>query len=334
MNVLFIGGSGVISSACSELALNDPNINLYWFNRGRTKTNLAGNPTILKGDIRDKNQIKSVLADKTFDVVVNWIAFTPEHVYQDFEVFNGRVGQYIFISSASAYQTPASSFPITEETPLENPFWRYSRDKAACEQWLMSHYQQDKFPVTIVRPSHTYSRQMLPITGDYTTLNRMLQHKRVIIHDHGESIWVLTHHRDFAKGFNGLLGCEKAIGEIFHITSNELLSWNQIYQYIARAACVELNAVYIPSELIDVYDPEIGAGLLGDKSCSMIPDNSKIKRFVPQFRATIPFSKGAKEIVEYYLEHPELQVIDEKYDHLTDKLISDWESFLSHRRSL
>ncbi|MDZ7722463.1 MAG: NAD-dependent epimerase/dehydratase family protein [candidate division KSB1 bacterium] len=323
----------MISSACSELALKNPDIELYWFNRGETEIDLKPAPHLLTGDIRNRNQVESIVKAHTFDVVVNWIAFTPQHVKQDYEVFGGRVGQYIFISSASAYQTPAMQFPITEDTPLDNPFWQYSRNKADCERFLNRRCEQNKFPVTIVRPSHTYNRKMLPIIGKYTTFARMLQNKKVFIHDRGESVWILTHHKDFAKGFNGLLGLEPAVGETVHITSDELLSWNQIYQTIAEAADVDLNGVYLPSHLINAYDSELGAGLLGDKSCSMIPDNSKIKSLVPGFGAEIPFAQGAREIVDYYLNTPQAQVLDEQFDSLTDKMISEWEAFLNIKRS-
>ncbi len=233
MKVLFIGGTGVISSACSELALA-LGIELYLLNRGRSVRPTPEGAHVLSADVRDRAQAEAVLAGHSFDAVVDWVAFTPEHVAADIELFRGRTGQYVFISSASAYQKPLSSLPITESTPLDNPYWEYSRNKIACEERLVGAYRAEKFPFTIVRPSHTYDRTMLPVTGRYTAIARMRRGKPAIVHGDGTSTWVLTHHRDFAKGFVPLLGNARAIGEAFHITSDELLTWNQIYTILAR----------------------------------------------------------------------------------------------------
>jgi nucleoside-diphosphate-sugar epimerase len=240
----------------------------------------------------------------------------------------GRVGQYIFISSASAYQKPPTSLPVTESTPLHNPFWEYSRNKIACEQRLMRAYVEQGFPVTIVRPSHTYDRTMVPISGRYTILNRMLQGRKVLVHGDGTSLWTLTHHKDFAVGFTGLLGEQRAIGEAYHITSDEWLSWNQIYTFLAKAAGVEPKLVHVPSEFIAAFDPEWGAGLLGDKAHSAIFDNSKIKKLVPEFSARIPFSQGAREIIDWYTQDESRQVIDERLDRTMDRVIEAYESAL------
>jgi nucleoside-diphosphate-sugar epimerase len=261
-----------------------------------------------------------------FDVVVNWIAFTPEHIETDLALFQGRTRQYVFISSASAYQTPPVNLPVTESTPLDNPYWAYSRDKIACEERLMQAYREEKFPITIVRPSHTYDQTVLPMEGRYTVVNRMRQGKKVIVHGDGTSLWVLTHHRDFAKGFAGLLGNNRAIGEVFHITSDELLTWNQIFETVGRAAGTEARMVHIPSDFIARFDPEWGAGLLGDKSHSMIFDNTKIKRVVPDFAATTPFARGAEEIMAWYDADPSRQVVDGELDQLMDKIIDAYES--------
>lgn len=317
MKVLFIGGTGIISSACSELAVAK-GITLYHLNRGRSHRKIAGVKQIT-GDIRDKKEIQNILERYTFDVVVNWICFTPEHLRTDLEVFRGKTGQYIFISSASAYQKPPQQLPITEETPLENPFWQYSRDKIACEKILMDEYQRNKFPATIVRPSHTYDQTLLPFDWGYTVLDRIKKEKPVIIHGDGTSLWTLTHHRDFAKGFVGLLGNQKAIGEAFHITSDELLPWNNIYDLIARELGVSLKAVHIPSDYIAKIDPRMEGSLLGDKAHSMIFDNSKIKRFVPDYQAKIKFAEGVKEIINWYENHPDWR----KVDPATDKLIEE-----------
>ena len=325
MKVLFIGGTGVISSACSRLAVNR-GIDLYLFNRGQTSRPMPDGVRILQGDIHDRASAERALGDATFDVVANWISFTPEHVEADIDLFRDRTGQYVFISSASAYQKPLSSLPITESTPLHNPFWAYSRAKMACEQRLMRAYREDQFPVTIVRPSHTYDRTMVPLLGQYTDIDRMRKGKKVIVHGDGTSLWVLTHHEDFAKGFVGLLGNHRAIGHAFHITSDELLTWNQIYAILARAAGVEPQIVHVPSDVIAAFDPEIGAGLLGDKAHSVIFDNNKIKRLVPDFAATIPFSQGAREIVAWFDADPTQQVVDKQTSQLIDTIIAVYEA--------
>ncbi len=330
MKVLFIGGTGIISSACSQLAV-ERGIELYLFNRGESKRPMPDGARILRGDIRDVESTRNALAGHEFDVVVDWIAYTPDQVQRDLELFRGHTGQYIFISSASAYQTPPATLPVTESTPLDNPFWSYSRDKIACETRLVQAYRDIKFPMTIVRPSHTYDRTMLPLHGGYTMIDRMRKGKKVVVHGDGTSLWVLTHHRDFAKGFVGLLGSAHAIGDSFHITSDEILTWNQIYEILARAAGVEPHLVHIPSECIDAFDPEWGADLLGDKAHSMIFDNTKIKRVVPGFSATIPFSQGAKEILEWHAADSARQVVDAKLDRLLDHLIAAYESILPRK---
>ena len=260
--------------------------------------------------------------------MVNWVAFTPEHAETDLELFGGRTQQYIFISSASAYQTPPVNLPIVESTPLSNPYWQYSRNKIACEERLVRAYRDEGFPITIVRPSHTYDRTLLPMDGGYTVVNRMRQGKKVIVHGDGTSLWVLTHHRDFAKGFVGLLGNPHAIGETFHITSDELLTWNQIFETVAHAAGADPKVIHVPSEMMAAYDPSWGAGLLGDKAHSMIFDNAKVKRLVPDYVATIPFVRGAEEMMVWYDADPNRQVVDEKLDRLMDEIIAAQEAAL------
>lgn len=326
MKVLFIGGTGIISSACGDLAVAR-GMDLYLLNRGQTtKRPFPPSATLLQADINDRAAVTAVLANHTFDVVVDFIAFTPEHVERDLALFRGRVGQYIFISSASAYQTPPSSLPITESTPLDNPFWEYSRNKIGCELRLQQAYREEKFPVTIVRPSHTYDATLFPWSNGYTILHRMRQGQPVIVHGDGTSLWTLTHHRDFAKGLVGLLGNSRAIGDTFHITSDEWLTWNQIFRQVATAAGVEPHLVHIPSTTIAHVDPDWGAGLLGDKAHSMIFDNSKIKRLVPDFVATIPFAQGAREIVAWYDADPARQVVDESFSRQQDALIAAFRS--------
>ncbi len=324
MNVLFIGGTGVISSACTQLAV-EQGIQLTLLNRGRTQRPIPRGVEVLHGDIEDASGA-AALAGRAWDTVVNWIAYTPDQVQRDIELFRGRIGQYIFISSASAYQVPPSILPVTESTLLDNPYWSYSRDKIACEEVLVRAYQEEKFPMTIVRPSHTYDRTKVPLFGRYTSLHRMKQGKKVVVYGDGTSLWTLTHHADFAKGFVPLLGNARAIGEAVHITSDEWLTWNQIYAIMAQALGVEPKLVHVPADLIAAYDPEIGEGVLGDKIHPRIFDNSKIKRLAPGFACTIPFSLGAREIVAWYEADPARQVIDPRFDALSDRLITACES--------
>lgn len=329
MKILFIGGTGTISSACAALAL-ERGIEVYLLNRGEsTVWNPPAGAKIFTADIRDKNTVKGTLGEHKFDVVVDWIAYTPEHIETDLELFRGRTAQYIFISSASAYQTPPVRLPITESTPLYNPFWQYSRDKIACEDRLVRAYREEGFPMTIVRPSHTYSAATLPLTGRYTAVSRMRRGKKVIVQGDGTSLWTLTNNRDFALGFVGLLGNSHAIGEAYHITSDENLTWNQIYEIVARAAGTTAQIVHIPSDVIIKYDREWGDGLLGDKSHSMVFDNTKIKRAVPDFVAAIPFSIGVEEVIAWHDADPVRQVVDENLDALMDRIIEDWEA--AHR---
>jgi len=259
---------------------------------------------------------------------VEWIAYTPEHVQRDINLFSGRTGQYVFISSASVYQTPPARLPVTESTLLDNPFWGYSQQKIACEELLVEAYRGEKFPMTIVRPSHTYDQTKIPLLGGYTTLHRMRQGKKVLVQGDGTSLWTLTHHNDFAKGFVPLLGHSGTHGEAIHITSDEWLTWNQIYEIMARLIGVNPQLVHIPSEFISAFNREIGAGLLGDKSHSMIFDNSKIKRLVPDFACSFPFSRGAREIVDWYTADPVRQVVDERLDGLMDRIIAAYEAAL------
>ena len=327
MKVLFIGGTGIISSACAQLAV-DRGIDLYLLNRGNTSTRPAPQGAkIIHGDIRDPQAVREALRSRSFDVVANFINFTPEHIQTDLDLFKDCTGQYIFISSASAYQTPPASLPVTESTVLDNPYWQYSRNKIACEEMLVRAYRETKFPITIVRPSHTYDKTLLPFDGGYTIVDRMRKGKPVFVYGDGTSLWTLTHHRDFAKGFVGLLGLPAAIGEAIHITSDEWLSWDQIFTITAHAAGVDQpRLVHIPSELINAFDPNLGAGLLGDKAVSMIFDNSKIKRLVPDFRCTIPYARGAEEIMAWYDADPARQKVDERFNRLEDDLIARYES--------
>ena len=324
MRVLFIGGSGIISSACSRLAA-ERDIDLFVLNRGRSQDRpLPAVVTVLRGDIRDPASVRAALGDREFDAVVDWVAFTPEHVRADIGLFRGRTGQYVFISSASAYQTPPARVPILESTPLRNPFLQYSRDKIACEELLREAYREEGFPATIVRPSHTYDKTLVPFEGGWTVLGRMLEGKPVVVHGDGTSLWTLTHHRDFAEGFVPLLGHPRTIGDVFHITSDDVLTWDQIAHTLAAALGVSADIVHVPSDAIAAADPEWGAGLLGDKSHSLVFDNAKLRSVVPGYRAVIPFEYGAREIVTWYGEDPARQRTDARVDAVMDKLIGTY----------
>ncbi len=324
MKVLFIGGTGIISSACSQLAVQK-GIELYLLNRGQGIRPMPQGATHLRADLHKPETVAAALGDLTFDVVVQWMAFVPGQIQSDIRLFSGRTGQYVFISSASAYQKPPGALPITESTPLVNPFWQYSRDKAACEELLLSAGRESGFPFVVVRPSHTYDRTLLPFHGGYTTIARMRKGRPVVVHGDGTSLWTMTHHRDFAVGLVGLLGNPQALGQTYHITSDESLSWNQIYAMAAQAAGVEVHLVHVPSELIASYDPEWGASLLGDKAHSMLFDNRKIRAAVPEFHPTIPFWQGAREIMQWYDADPSRQVVDAHNDEIQDQLVAAME---------
>ena len=323
MKILFIGGTGIISSACSKEVIQQ-GMELYLLNRGKSARPLPEGAHSLIADYRNPTEVKSVLAHHAFDAVVNWIAYNPEDVHRDLEYYQDRTKQYIFISSASAYQTPPSSLPVTELTILDNPFWQYSRDKIASEEVLVQAYRQNKFPMTIVRPSHTYEASYIPIHGGWTVLDRMLRGQKIVVHGDGTSLWTLTHHADFARAFVGLLGNSRALGEAVHITSDEWLTWNQIHQLLGSALGVTPEIVHVPSDLINAYDPDWGAGLLGDKAASMVFDNSLIKRLVPGWSAHIPFSVGAREIIQKHLSTPSLQVVDAGINRMLDLILENY----------
>jgi nucleoside-diphosphate-sugar epimerase len=294
-------------------------------NRGRSADRpLPSGITKLRADIREPWSVRQEIKDLQFDAVVDWVAFTPDHVRADIELFGGRTGQYVFISSASAYQTPPARVPVTESTPLSNPFLKYSRDKIACEDVLVAAYREQGFPATIVRPSHTYDQTSVPFDGGWTVLGRMLAGKPVIVPGDGTSLWTLTHHEDFARALVPLLGHARTLGEAIHITSDDVLTWNYIADALAAALGVTARLVHVPSDAIAVAEPEWGAGLLGDKAHSMIFDNAKVRRLVPGWRAVIPFERGAREIADWYLADPARQVTDVGLDTVMDKLAATW----------
>lgn len=322
--MLFIGGSGVISSACSRVAAGS-GIELHVLNRGRSAARpLPPGVNVLRADIREPDAVRQVINDLEFDAVVDWVAFTAGHVRADVDLFRGRTRQYVFISSASAYQTPPARVPVTESTPLRNPYWQYSRDKIACEDLLVAAYRDEGFPATIIRPSHTYDQTLVPFDGGWTVLGRMLAGKPVVVHGDGTSLWTLTHHDDFARAFVPLLGDPRTIGEAIHITSDDVLTWNQIAEAIAAALGVTARLVHVPSDAIAAADPVWGAGLLGDKAHSMVFDNAKLRSLVPGWRAVIPFEQGAREIAAWYLADQERQVTDVALDATMDKLAAAW----------
>ncbi|SDC37983.1 Nucleoside-diphosphate-sugar epimerase [Sanguibacter gelidistatuariae] len=322
LKVLFIGGSGVISSASAQLAV-ERGIDLHVLNRGSSSPRpLPPEATVHHADVRDAKAVREALAGQDFDAVVDFVAFDPGHVQADIDLFTGRTGQYVFISSASAYQTPPARVPVVESTPLRNPFWEYSRNKIACEDLLVNAYRDYGFPATIVRPSHTYDRTSVPMDGGWTSVERMRQGKEVVVHGDGTSLWTLTHHEDFAKAFVPLLGHARAVGDAFHITSDDAPTWNQIIATLAHAAGVEAKIVHVPSDAINAVDADWGAGLLGDKAHSMIFDNSKVRSLVPEFRATIPFEQGAREIVEWHDADPSRRSVDARMNGLMDDLVA------------
>jgi nucleoside-diphosphate-sugar epimerase len=291
-------------------------------NRGTTATRpLPPEVELLRADVRDADAVTAALDGREFDVVADFLAFTPEHIEADLERFAGRVGQFVFISSASAYQKPVAALPIVESTPLRNPVWPYSRAKIACEERLVRAHRESGFPVTIVRPSHTYDRTQVPCDGGWTVIERMRRGDAVVVHGDGTSLWTLTHARDFAKAFTGLLGHPQAIGDSFHITSDELLTWNQIHEILATRAGAEARIVHVPSDAIFAADEDWGRGLLGDKAHSVIFDNAKVRRLVPDYVATTPFHRGAAEIVDWYDADPARRRVDPRIDAVMDRLV-------------
>jgi nucleoside-diphosphate-sugar epimerase len=325
MRVLFIGGTGFISAAVSRLAVAR-GIDLWHLNRGQRGMVLDGVHTIV-ADAHDARAVEAALGKERFDAVVDWIAFVPADVERDIALFGPRTKQLVFISSASAYEKPPRSPFITESTPLRNPYWKYSQDKIACEDALVRAHRETGFPVTIVRPSLTYDT-VLPIAiggwGCATLLDRLKAGRKIIVHGDGTSLWTVTHADDFARGFVPLLGHPQAIGEAFHITSDEVLTWNQIYATIADALGVAADVVHVPSDLVARVDPDTGAGLLGDKAHSAIFDNSKIRRYAPGFFATIPFHQGIRRTIAWFQADPRRFVVRDDVHGTMDRIVAAW----------
>ena len=333
MKVLLIGGTGIISTACTALAA-ERGFDLTLLTRGQRDVKLPAGVKTLVGDINDPALAAKFGGDK-FDAVVDWIAFTPDEIERDLRLFQGRTRQFIFISSASVYQKPATHYLITESTPLSNPHWDYSRNKIACEERLMKAYREDGFPITIVRPSLTYGETLIPLVMNswaefsYTAVDRMLRGRKLIVPGDGSSLWVITHNTDFAKGFIGLLGNEQAIGHAFHITSDEVLTWDQLYRTVGAAVGVEPQLVHIASEFIIACMPEKEGSLIGDKSVSVVFDNTKIKRFVPGYCATTSFAQGIRKSLAWFDADPSRKKIDEEANAQWDKLIGLYEKGLA-----
>jgi len=328
MRVLFIGGTGIISSGCAQLAV-ERGIELVVLNRGAShKFGVPEGATAIRGDVRaDPDAVARGLAGQRFDAVVDWVAFTPDHIEQDLQLFASHTRQFVFISSASAYQKAPSQFPIREDTPLVNPRWQYSRDKIACEDRLMRAFREDGFPVTIVRPSLTYGPSQIPLVlgtwqHPWTMVDRMRRGAPVIVPGDGTSLWTVTWNRDFATGLVGLLGRDQAIGHAFHITSDEVLTWDAIYREAAQAVGVEPAIVHIASDWIAAHHPPFEGTLLGDKAHSAVFDNSKIKRFVPDFACAVPWAAGVRQAIAWFEQDPARRTIDEAHNLVIDGLLN------------
>ena len=334
MKALFIGGTGTISMAIVRRLAEKPDWEVWLLNRGRRAADVPEGVRTITADISNEKDVAEKLKDMTFDTVCEFIGFTVDQVERDWRLFRDRTRQYIYISSASAYLKPAASYVITEGTTLANPYWEYSRNKIACEEFLMKKHREEGFPVTIVRPSHTYDERSIPMAvhgrgGSWQIIRRIQEGKPVIIPGDGSSLWTLTFNTDFARGFVGLMGNRHAIGEAFQITGDEVLTWNQIYQTIADALGVELNAVHVSSEFLsavgDKYGYDFEGSLIGDKAVSVVFENSKLKRIAPDMKTNVPFSRGVRIALDYILNHPECRVEDPEFDKWCDRVIENIE---------
>ena len=332
MKVLFIGGTGLISSACTQLAV-ERGVDLFLLNRGSHPDRAFGATPII-ADLRDEAAVERALAGHRFDAVVDWIAFTPDDIERDLRLFRARADQFVFISSASAYRKPLVDWLIREDSPLANPFWDYARSKIACEERLMRAFRDDGFPVTIVRPSLTYGDTQVPLAVNswarpYTAIARMRQGKPLIVPGDGTSLWTITHNSDFAEAFVGLLGRPQAIGQAFNIMSDEVLTWDEIYRQVAAAAGAEARIVHIASDFIAECLPEMRGTLIGDKAVSAVFDTTKIKRFVPDFHATTPFAEGIRRTLAWFDADPSRQLVDAEMDDRWERLVAAYERGLA-----
>jgi nucleoside-diphosphate-sugar epimerase len=336
MRVLFIGGTGIISTACVELALARGH-EVHVLNRGRRAAPPPG-VHAHTADLADEAAVRRELGHTGWDSVVDFLAFVPADVERDLRLFRGRTGQLVFISSASAYQKPVTHYLVTESTPLANPYWEYSRNKIACEERLLAAHREEGFPVVIVRPSHTYGETQIPLAvssweRSYTVVDRMRRGLPVIVPGDGTSLWTLTHNTDFAKGLVGLLGCSQAFGHAFHITSDEVLSWNQVYQAVAEAAGVARpELVHVAADFIVACQPDAAGGLLGDKSTAVVFDNTKIKRFVPGYLATTRFQDGIRRTLAWFDADPGRRLVDEAFNREHDRILAAYRAGLDAAR--
>lgn len=337
MKALFIGGTGCISTAVSKLAI-EKGFELYLLNRGNRSSFAPEGANIVIGDINDKTAMKEYLKDKHFDAVIDFIVYNPEQAERDIGLFTGKTNQYIFISTVVTYQRPVGYYFVDESTPAGNPYSDYGINKAACELRYMKEYRENGFPLTIIRPSHTYSETRIPFamnskTKPWTLIDRMLNGKPVIVPGDGTSLWTLTHSSDIAKGIVGLMGNTQAIGQPFHITSNEVKTWDQYLRVIAQAIGVEPVIRHLSSEMICAIAPDLRSGVMGDLCNSYVVDNSKIKRFVPDYVATMPFERGIRKSIAFFMEHPELQEIDEEWNAMIDRMVDAYDEFMSKAQS-
>jgi len=324
-SVLFIGGTGVISSACVAEAVS-LGYDVTVLNRGRSANRrpVPDNVRTLTADLDDDASLAAALAGRTWDAVADFYSFTTARLARNVGLLDGRTGQYIFISSASAYAKPVPSLPIRESTPLRNPYWQYSRDKIACEEWLTARYRPTGFPATIVRPSHTYDPTLIPLSGGWTDIARMRRGSPVVVHGDGTSLWTLTYNTDFAYMFAGLLANPAAVGETYTITGDEVLTWDAIATELAHAAGVAApDLVHVSSEMIARALPNLGPGLLGDKAHCAVFDCSKVRALRPGFAQKVPFHIGARRIVEWYDAHPGSAVVDPALDAGFDALVDE-----------
>lgn len=322
-SILYLGGTGTISAACVRRSLERGH-EVTVLNRGTARRSLPEGVRELQADVRDPSSVRAAIGEGTFDVVADFLSFVPAHVRTALDVFEPRTGQYVFISSASAYEKPPSHVPVTERTPLRNPFWQYSRDKIACEELLTAAHAERGLPVTIVRPSHTYDEQMIPTLGGWTDIARLRAGAPVVVHGDGTSLWTITHADDVAVAITGLLGRREAIGEDYTVTGSHAPTWNQIYGWLADAAgAVDPEMVHIPSETIAAVSAGWGPTLLGDKAHSMLFDNAKVRALVPEFDTTVTFDEGARQIVGFYDRHPQRQDVDRDANALFDRLVAD-----------
>ena len=331
MKALFIGGTGTISSAITR-QLVASGCDLWLLNRGNRTAEMPDGINYITVDVNDEVAVAEKIKDMSFDVVCDFIGFVPAQLERDCRLFTGKTKQFMYISSASAYNKPCRDYRITEGTALANKYWEYSRNKIACEDFLMKMYRENGFPVTIIRPSHTYDERAVPMgvhgkKGSWQVIKRMMEGKPVIVHGDGTSLWTMTFNEDFAKGFIGLMGNKHAIGEAFQITNDETLTWNQIYETIADCLGVEYKPYYVASDfLAAVSDYDLEGGLLGDKANCVVFDNSKLKRAVPGFAPSIRFEQGIKITLDYILSHPEYQIPDPEFDKWCDDVIAALEN--------